>query len=85
MSSQPPPRKIPKELTDSPQAIGFYKELLESLRSASHILGGDVVFVSTVPSSASDSGTKGMIAMDEDYIYRCVDTDTWKRTSLSTW
>lgn len=37
------------------------------------------------PSSASDTGTKGQITWDDNYIYVCIDTDTWKRTAISTW
>ena len=41
--------------------------------------------MNVTPSTASDSGVKGDIRYDSDYIYICVDTDTWKRTALSTW
>jgi len=37
------------------------------------------------PSSATDAGEVGEIAWDENYIYVCVATNTWKRTALSTW
>lgn len=37
------------------------------------------------PSSASDIGTIGTIAYDDDYIYICTDTNTWKRAALNTW
>ena len=37
----------------------------------------------TVPQSASSAGHAGQIAIDTDYIYVCVDTDTWKRAALS--
>jgi hypothetical protein len=37
------------------------------------------------PSSASAPGTKGDIRWDTSYIYVCVATNTWKRSSLSTW
>ena len=38
-----------------------------------------------VPASATSTGTKGQMAADADYLYRCVATDTWKRVALSTW
>jgi hypothetical protein len=38
-----------------------------------------------IPSSASDTGTKGDISSDENWIYSCVATDTWKRSPLTTW
>lgn len=37
------------------------------------------------PASATDTGTKGEVRITEDYIYVCVDTDTWKRTQLGSW
>ena len=40
---------------------------------------------SNTPSSAGDFGHKGEIRWDANYIYICVDTDTWKRVALSTW
>lgn len=41
--------------------------------------------VSTPPSSSSASGDAGSITWDGDYIYVCIATNTWKRTSLSSW
>lgn len=44
---------------------------------------GSVASISTsVPSSSNDTGTKGEIAYDNSYIYICVDTDTWIRSSI---
>jgi len=37
------------------------------------------------PASANAAGDKGEIAWDSDYVYVCVATNTWKRSSLSTW
>jgi hypothetical protein len=39
----------------------------------------------TVPATASSTGTAGQIAYDEDYFYICTATDTWVRTILNTW
>lgn len=39
----------------------------------------------TAPASSTGPGTTGDVVWDEDYIYVCVDTDTWKRTAISTW
>ena len=39
----------------------------------------------TVPESATSEGHKGQISIDENYIYVCVDENTWKRTKLSGW
>jgi len=51
----------------------------------------DVTFGSTVltsdgaPVSATATGTKGQIAFDSKYVYRCTDTNKWKRSPLSVW
>lgn len=37
------------------------------------------------PATAGAIGAKGMIAWDDDYIYVCTATNTWKRAALSTW
>lgn len=37
------------------------------------------------PASANATGTTGDIAWDSDYVYVCVATDTWKRSSLGSW
>ena len=36
------------------------------------------------PTSSSSNGTKGDICFDSDYIYVCVDTNSWKRVSLTS-
>ncbi len=38
-----------------------------------------------VPATSSSDGQKGEIAYDEQYVYICVGTNTWKRANLSTW
>lgn len=38
-----------------------------------------------VPASASATGVAGSLAMDADYLYVCVATDTWKRATLASW
>jgi len=40
---------------------------------------------SYTPASATDSGFKGEIVWDSDYIYVCVDDNTWKRSALTSW
>lgn len=37
----------------------------------------------SAPADSSSAGHAGQIAIDSDYIYVCVDTDTWKRAALS--
>lgn len=44
---------------------------------------GSIASVTTsVPSSSSDTGTKGEIAYDSSYVYICVATNTWIRSSI---
>ena len=37
------------------------------------------------PTSSSSAGEKGDICFDSDYIYVCVDTNSWKRVALASW
>lgn len=41
--------------------------------------------VRTVPTSAIATGTKGETAIDQQYLYVCVDTNSWKRVTLQDW
>jgi hypothetical protein len=47
-------------------------------------IGGGIEFVDA-PATASSTGTAGQMAYDADYLYLCVDTDTWVRAPFSTW
>lgn len=40
--------------------------------------------LNTAPATSSSEGTKGEIRITADYIYICTATNTWKRTTLST-
>lgn len=35
--------------------------------------------------NSNDTGNTGEICWSADYIYVCINTNTWKRTALSTW
>ena len=49
-------------------------------------ISGDIFLKSpNIPQNANDPGTKGQIIYDNDYIYVCVENDTWKRSKLSSW
>lgn len=37
------------------------------------------------PVDASASGSQGQVAYDSNYLYICVETNTWKRVALETW
>ena len=39
----------------------------------------------TAPSSNTDTGISGQIAVDSQYLYVCVGTNDWKRTQLTSW
>jgi hypothetical protein len=47
--------------------------------------GGSGLSWSSVPASATASGTAGQIAHDASRIYVCTATNTWKRTLISSW
>ena len=57
----------------------------ESLRKLDTLLSFLATTPPTAPLTATSSGVKGEIRVDDNYIYRCVATNTWKRTPLSTW
>lgn len=38
-----------------------------------------------VPSTITSSGTKGTIVWENEYLYICVNTNSWKRIQLSNW
>jgi hypothetical protein len=38
-----------------------------------------------VPATSTSTGTIGQVAWNSNYIYVCVNTNTWKRTALTTW
>ena len=38
-----------------------------------------------VPASATAAGAKGQYAVDADYLYVCVATNTWRRVAVATW
>jgi len=37
------------------------------------------------PSLSTDEGVQGQIFWDTNYIYVCIDTNTWKRVSIASW
>jgi hypothetical protein len=46
---------------------------------------GKLITTSTVPPTATSTGVAGQIAYDTNYVYVCVATNTWKRSSLASW
>jgi hypothetical protein len=47
--------------------------------------GGNSIFKSNTPASASATGVAGTITYDASYVYVCTATDTWKRVAIATW
>lgn len=39
----------------------------------------------SAPATTSSTGTAGQIAYDNDYLYICVATNSWKKTALAIW
>ena len=44
-----------------------------------------VIMPPSPPASATSTGTIGEITYDENYVYVCIATNTWKRSALSSW
>jgi hypothetical protein len=54
--------------------------------SGNAVVQGDFNLPSpTVPAGATSTGTSGDIAWDNNYIYICVATNTWKRAPIASW
>ena len=55
--------------------------------SASKSLGDISIYVESVgvPALSTSPGIVNTIAIDTNYLYICVATDTWKRIALSSW
>ena len=56
---------------------GSYTDLIDKPSTAPALVGP--------PASATATGTVGQISWDANYIYVCVNTNTWKRVALTTW
>jgi hypothetical protein len=49
-------------------------------------LNGNIIEkVPTTPASATAAGVQGTICWDANYVYVCVATNTWKRSTLGSW
>ena len=51
------------------------------------ILDGDIRLKlrNHTPTNAGDTGTQWEVAIDADFIYICVATDSWKRVAIAAW
>ena len=52
---------------------------------AGEVFAPTLVIGAGFPASSSSTGTTGQIQFDTNYLYVCVDINTWKRVALSTW
>ena len=43
-----------------------------------------IISTNSPPASSTSTGTKGTVTYNDDYLYICIATDTWKRIALST-
>jgi hypothetical protein len=48
-------------------------------------LSSEITFASGTPASATAVGIKGQILWDNNYLYVCVNTNTWKRSAITSW
>ena len=47
---------------------------------------GDAGTVSDIPpGSTGSAGATGQLALDSDFLYVCIGTNSWKRTTLTSW
>lgn len=49
------------------------------------VTSANITVSSNAPVSNSSTGTTGQIRYDNNYIYICIATNTWKRANISTW
>lgn len=63
------------------------RNLLEVNNAGDVIAYGRFLNIQTkyTPSSSSEAGFVGNICRDDNYLYVCVATNTWKRVALSSW
>lgn len=55
--------------------------------SGNTLIDGDIIYPSpsVPPVSSNSNGIKGTITWDDNYVYICINTNTWKRSQLSSW
>jgi len=75
---------LQKSFLVTPPASGVNRVgISDGSRFARLTVGGVQDF--QAPTNATDAGTRGDILFTANYIYFCVNTDTWKRVALATW
>jgi hypothetical protein len=64
---------------------GFWVESASSNIGPQGPTGASGVQVVQPPASATSAGEIGQIAYDDDYVYICTATNTWVRSTRSSW
>ena len=49
------------------------------------VTGSFIIASTSVPATATSTGTAGTIVWDSSFIYVCTATNTWKRVAIATW
>jgi hypothetical protein len=65
-----------------PRELGKHKQLLTNNDTGQ--LTWEYLFIDSVPTSPSDTGSPGQMSYDDNFFYICVATNTWRRISLDT-
>ncbi len=73
----PPFANSPTQLIWNFALIKWFQDLDVAVNAAPQILD-------QVPASSSSPGSTGDIAFDANFLYVCVQSDSWRRTALST-
>ena len=68
--------------TATPESLEIHADQNIQLRPDGYVV---IYPGAAAPTNASDSGDQGSIVYDDDYLYVCVQDDTWKRVALSSW
>ena len=73
--------------TSSPGASGTDKLQVIGNAFVSGSVKGNINLIADAPATNTTTGTAGEIRVDDQYIYVCTATDTWKRVelNLTTW
>jgi len=76
-----------REIQALSQISGRYNRLLNAMPMPRMDINADVLRLrqTKTPASAGATGNQGDICWDDNYVYVCVDADTWRRASLSGW
>ncbi len=69
----------------TPLIYGEFDNDFVTINGDFNVTGTVNVASGTGPATSSGTGTIGDITWDSGFVYVCVDTNTWKRSTISTW